>query len=92
MMWLQPARLRNAVLCAGTLGILCALAFAQGAPPNSEQQVMSHLNQVLRWSQQWESTDVYVSRPADELYVERPESCAAGDQAGISIGAGRRLP
>ena len=76
MKWLQRARMRKSVLCAGALTFaLCVLAFAQ-ATPNSEQQVMGHLNLVLRWAQRWESTNIYFSRPGDQLYMDNGRSLA----------------
>lgn len=54
----------------------CALALGQPAAPNSEGQVLNHLNEVLRWSRQWESADLFLTRPGDELYVENGRSIA----------------
>ncbi len=65
---------------AGWAGVmilsLCPLAFGQTAAPNPDEQVLTHLNQVLRWSRQWDSADLYLSRPGDELYVESGRSIA----------------
>lgn len=44
--------------------------------PNSSDQVLAHVNQVLRWSRQWDSADIYLSRPGDELYVENGRNIA----------------
>ncbi len=51
-------------------------ALGQTSPPNSDTRVMAHLNEVLRWSRQWDSADIYLSRPGDELYVEGGRSIA----------------
>jgi len=67
-------------LLAGWAGVvilsLCPLALGQTATPTSNEQVLTHLNQVLRWSRQWDSADFYLSRPGDELYVESGRSIA----------------
>jgi small-conductance mechanosensitive channel len=44
--------------------------------PNSSDQVMGHLNQVLHWSRQWDSADIYLSRAGDEVYVDNGRSLA----------------
>ncbi len=55
---------------------LCPSASAQTAAPNSDVEVLAHLNLVLRWYRQWDSADVYLSRPGDELYVENGRDIA----------------
>src|SRR5665213_2209189 len=75
MIWFRRMRLRIFAVWAGALALsLCPSAFGQTAAPNSEGQVLDHLNLVLRWSRQWESADVYLSRPGDEVYVENGRS------------------
>jgi len=37
---------------------------------------MAHLNLVLRWSRQWDSGDLYLSRPGDEIYIENARDIA----------------
>jgi small-conductance mechanosensitive channel len=49
---------------------------ATGSAPNAEADVMKHLNLVLRWSRQWTSLDVSLSRPSDEIYVQSGQSLA----------------
>lgn len=44
--------------------------------PNSEADVMNHLNDVLRWYRQWSSLDVTLSRPGDEIYIQSGRSLA----------------
>lgn len=56
--------------------VLCLAALGQTTAPNTEAQVMSHLNLVLRWSTQWTSTEFYLAVPGDELYVENGRSIA----------------
>lgn len=63
-----------AVLVAGLVLTLCPSAFGEKTAPNSRQEVMNHLNLVLRWSRQWSSADLSLTRPGDELYVENGRS------------------
>lgn len=59
--------------CVAVLALACCgvvLGQTAGPAPNSQTQVLHHLNLALHWSRQWESTNLYLSRPDDELYVE----------------------
>lgn len=85
-----PQRMRVAIMCIAALCIRVPSTFAaQATPvkeqtsvaaasgnqaPNTEADVMSHLNLVLRWYRQWTSIDVYLSRPGDEIYVQSGQS------------------
>ncbi len=76
--------LRTSMTCLCTLVLVSSSAIfgqsaappAQHLAPNSENDVLNHLNLVLRWYRQWASVDVYLSRPGDELYVETGQSLA----------------
>ncbi|MEO6830173.1 MAG: hypothetical protein ABI164_10230, partial [Acidobacteriaceae bacterium] len=55
---------------------MSSLAVAQTDAPDSSEQVMTHLNQVLRWSRQWETPDIRLARPGDELYLDEGRELA----------------
>jgi small-conductance mechanosensitive channel len=73
----RPNRVR-VVACWMTLLMLALSPFGVGQvdAPNSSDQVMGHLNQVLHWSRQWDSADIYLSRAGDEVYVDNGRSLA----------------
>ena len=73
------AQRRRRILSGWTGVVLLSLgsiAFSQTSAPNSEDRVMGHLNLVLRWSRQWDSTNMYLSRPGDEIYLENGRDIA----------------
>jgi small-conductance mechanosensitive channel len=43
---------------------------AYSSAPNTQSQVLEHVNLVLRWARQWTNPDVLVARAADDLYLE----------------------
>ncbi len=65
---------------AGWMGVLMLsispFGVCQAGAPNSSDQIMAHLNQVLRWARQWDSPDLSLARPGDEVYVENGRSLA----------------
>lgn len=85
-------RVRVAILCIAALCVTApSIACGQTTPakpqptaapvagtpaPNTEADVIRHLNLVLRWYRQWTSLDVYLSRPGDEIYVQSAQSIA----------------
>lgn len=83
-MLVQRARIRISLLCAGTLAlVLCVLAYGQtsspsshATPPNSQEQILNHLDLVLAWARQWNSAEVYLIRPGDALYLENGREIA----------------
>jgi len=44
--------------------------------PNSEAQVLNHVNRVLQWFHQWGGANAYVVVPGDELFVEYGQNIA----------------
>lgn len=82
---------RAAIFWMGTAGLFCSsvvcgqtspkpgpspASAATGSAPTTEADVMKHLNLVLRWSRQWTSLDVSLSRPSDEIYIQSGQSLA----------------
>jgi small-conductance mechanosensitive channel len=77
MMLVRRKRMMILAAWAGALALaLCPSAFSQTSAPNSDVQVLEHLNLVLRWSRTWDSADIYLSRVGDELYVENGRTIA----------------
>jgi small-conductance mechanosensitive channel len=81
-MWVSPKRLRALILPVGALALLGWIA-ADGQAvspntiaPNTEVEILNHVNRVLQWSRQWAAADAYVVVPADELYVENGQDIA----------------
>lgn len=44
--------------------------------PNSEADVLNHVNRVLQWFHQWSGANAYVVVPGDELFVENGQNIA----------------
>jgi len=44
--------------------------------PNSEADVLNHVNRVLQWFHQWAGANAYAVVPGDELYVENGQDIA----------------
>jgi small-conductance mechanosensitive channel len=77
MMRLRQKRVMVLAIWTATLAFtLFPSAFGQASAPTSADEVMTHLNLVLRWSRQWDSADIFLSRPGDELYVENGRKIA----------------
>jgi small-conductance mechanosensitive channel len=49
---------------------------APAMAPNTEVQVLNHVNRVLQWSRQWGAANAYVVVPGDELFVENGQDIA----------------
>lgn len=76
-MLIRPGRLKILSGCCGlALSAIFSIAFCQTPVPNSEALIMGHLNLVLRWSRQWDSVDIELSRPGDEVYIENGRDIA----------------
>ncbi|MGB6305222.1 MAG: mechanosensitive ion channel family protein [Acidobacteriaceae bacterium] len=45
-------------------------------PPNTEIQILDHVNHVLQWFRLWGGADAYVVVPGDELFVENGQDIA----------------
>ena len=91
-MWVRRNFLRGRVVNVPVLpgwgaGILFA-AVGQTTAPNSDGQVMSHLNLVLRWSRQWESADIFLVAPAMNCMSKMDGNHATSGETGISRGTG----
>ncbi|HTU49194.1 MAG TPA: hypothetical protein VMF56_01295 [Acidobacteriaceae bacterium] len=87
-----PKRLRALVLSIGAFTLLgwiaadgqtaaqtatvAAQAASPAAAPNSEAQVLNHVNRVLDWFRLWGGADAYVVVPGDELFVENGQDIA----------------
>ncbi len=77
-----PKRLRALVVPLGVFVLLGWVAAdgqsASSKPiaPNTEGQVMNHMNLALRWYQQWNKAAAYAAGPSDELYVENGQEIA----------------
>ncbi len=56
--------------------VFCCAALGQIAAPNTENQVLHHLNLVVHWSRQWVNPDIYLARSTDELYIETGQAIA----------------
>lgn len=76
-MWVGCKRMITAAVWMGILIlVLYPSVYGQTVQPDSDVAVMEHLNLVLRWYRQWDSADVFLSRPGDELYVENGRAIA----------------
>ena len=78
-MWVIPKRLCALIVAGGALAWIAAdgqTTSPNAFAPNTEVQVLNHVNMVLQWSRQWNSAEAYVVAPGDELYVENGQDVA----------------
>jgi hypothetical protein len=76
-MRVQAKRLFGLVVTLGAFALVAWMAaIAQTAAPNTEVQVLSHINLAIQWSRQWYDANAYVAVPGDELYVENGQGIA----------------
>lgn len=81
-MRLLPKRLCGLLVAGGALALMTWIAAdaqtaAQNAvAPNSDVQVLNHVNLVLQWFRQWGNAETYMAAPGDELYVENGQDIA----------------
>lgn len=63
--------------CAAISIIVFSLpGIAQNSTPNSQVDIMEHLNSVLHWAREWGTADITLSRPGDEVYIDNGRSLA----------------
>jgi small-conductance mechanosensitive channel len=75
-MRVQGKRLCGLAVAFGAFAVMAWMAAAQTAAPNTEVQVLNHVNLVIQWSRVWNGADAYLAVPADELYVENGRDIA----------------